>query len=94
MNLWERFQLWRSVKQKRRLKELEADLVQKEELARYLREINREYEKRKPLAKVVSSERIVCREEGEPHEALLLIREDGKVDVRCPGDCSYCRYRR
>ena len=43
--------------------------------------------------KVVSTEKVVCgRIEGEVHNALLLIREDETVTVRCRGDCSDCPY--
>jgi len=43
---------------------------------------------------VVSTRTIVCRETGEKHSALLLIHEDGAVDVKCPGECAICDYER
>lgn len=43
--------------------------------------------------KVVSTEKITCRELGEEHEAVLVVFENGDIEVhcecRCGKDCPY-----
>ena len=42
--------------------------------------------------RVVSTETVVCRRWDEVHTALLLIHEDGTIEVKCPGQCPDCEY--
>jgi len=45
--------------------------------------------------KVVSTQVVRCREcstDDRVHEAVLIVYEDGYVEVRCDGGCTRCRY--
>ena len=49
---------------------------------------------RKSLAyKVVSVEVVKCRDSfDQEHDAVVIVYEDGSVEVRCPGGCYGCPY--
>ena len=47
------------------------------------------------MAKVVSTETVKCNyREDEEHVAVVIVFEDGEVQVRCSGRCAYCKYGR
>ena len=48
------------------------------------------------MAKVVAVETVKCNyREDEEHVAVVIVFEDGEVEVRCSGGCFYsCRYGR
>lgn len=45
-------------------------------------------------SRVVSTKTVVCCETGEKHSAILLVHEDGTIEVKCPGECALCDYER
>ena len=46
------------------------------------------------ITKVVATETVKCNyKDDEEHYAVVIVFEDGEVDVRCSGDCAYCVYK-
>ncbi|MCL0094398.1 fasciclin domain-containing protein [Dehalococcoidales bacterium] len=80
-----------------KIEKLKKDNERLRQLLRQAREERDEvleaYQRYIHLPSVVSTEKVICRaKEGEVHNAIILIYEDGTINVKCSGECYDCEY--